>query len=109
MSSYREVDAKGNVFWYKLKTREKHKENGPAVIQANGNKYYYQNDLLHREDGPAIELNNGDKKYYQHGKLHRLDGPAIELTDGNVEYWIYGKRLTYRAFVKIVSCMKVTT
>ena len=37
---------------------------------------------LHREDGPAIEYANGNKHWYLNGKLHREDGPAIENANG---------------------------
>ena len=43
-----------------------HREDGPAVEYANGNKYWYQNGKLHREDGPAIERANGDKRWFNH-------------------------------------------
>ena len=36
------------------------------------------NGKLHREDGPAIEDSDGDKYWYLNDKLHREDGPAIE-------------------------------
>jgi len=43
-----------------------------------GTSYYYLNGKFHREDGPAIEWADGDKSWYRHGELHREDGPAIE-------------------------------
>jgi hypothetical protein len=33
-------------------------------------KYYYSHGLLHREDGPAIENANGDKWWYLQGKQY---------------------------------------
>ncbi len=33
----------------------------------DGNKYWYLNDKLHREDGPAIEYANGNKSWYING------------------------------------------
>ena len=48
-----------------------HRENGPAIIWANGDKEWYINGKLHRKDGPAIESVNGDKKWYMNDKLHR--------------------------------------
>ena len=32
--------------------------------QDNGTKEWYLNGLCHREDGPAIEYANGDKAWY---------------------------------------------
>jgi hypothetical protein len=31
-------------------------------------KFYFLNDELHREDGPAIEFANGDKYWYLNGQ-----------------------------------------
>lgn len=50
--------------------------------------YYNDKDELHREDGPAIEEADGDKFWYQNRLLHRLDGPAIEYVDGS-KMWYY--------------------
>ena len=49
--------------------------------------YYNENDEYHREDGPAIEYACGDKSWYKNDKLHREDGPAIEFADDRKEYW----------------------
>jgi hypothetical protein len=43
---------------------ECHREDGPAIIFHNGNKYWCINANLHREDGSAVEWNNGDKSWY---------------------------------------------
>ena len=58
-----------------LKNGKRHREDGPAIEYANGNKVWYINDKLHREDGPAVEYANGDKEWYINGKRHREDGP----------------------------------
>ena len=56
-------------------------------------KYWYINNELHREDGPAIEYAYGDKIWYLHDKVHREDGPAVERADG-VKYWYFrGKKI----------------
>ena len=39
-------------------------------IYADGEKYWYLNDLLHREDGPAVECANGDKYWYLNGERY---------------------------------------
>jgi len=69
-----------------------HKEDGPAIEYADGDKEYWINGERHREDGPAVECTNGHKEYWINGKRHREDGPAIEYADGDKEYWINGKR-----------------
>ena len=49
---------------------KRHREDGPALIDAGGNKYWYRNDRRHREDGPAIEFANGNKLWYLNGRPH---------------------------------------
>ena len=47
------------------------------------------NSILHRVGGPAIIRANGDRFWYQMGKLHRPEneGPAVELlSEGVVKY-----------------------
>jgi len=42
-----------------------------------GNKFWKNKEGgLHREDGPAIEWASGNKEWYLNGKCHREDGPA---------------------------------
>lgn len=50
--------------------------------------------LYHREDGPAIIENDGSKFYYIHGLLHRDNGPAIVFANGKKEFWLNGIKLT---------------
>ena len=33
-------------------------------IYADGTKHWYKNGKYHREDGPALEYANGDKEYW---------------------------------------------
>ena len=69
-----------------------HREDGSAIEQYNGDKYWFINDKLHREDGPAIEHIDGTNEWYINGKLHREDGPAIEQYNGDKWWYINGKR-----------------
>lgn len=55
-----------------------HREDGPAVEDANGDKHWYLQGLLHREDGPASIYSDGTKKWYLNGFLSREGGPAVE-------------------------------
>ena len=75
-----------------------HREDGPAVESANGDKKWYLNGKLHREDGPAVEDTDGYKEWYLNGKLHREDGPAIEYTNGYKAWYINNKSLTEEEF-----------
>jgi hypothetical protein len=61
-------------------------------------EWYNLNGELHREDGPAIEFADGDKYWYINGERHREDGPAIEFADGDKSWYINGQRLTETEF-----------
>ena len=50
----------GNKIWRNEKGQI-HRKNGPAIVRANVDKEWWQNDKLHRIDGPAVEFNNGTK------------------------------------------------
>ena len=70
-------------------------------IDEYGDKSYYSDKAMtiyHREDGPAIEWADGDKHWYLNGKCHREDGPAYEGADGTKHWWINGKKLTKAEF-----------
>jgi hypothetical protein len=54
------------------------------------------NGHLHREDGPALEDANGSKEWFLNGYLHRTDGPAVEWADGSVEWWLNGNQVSWR-------------
>ena len=98
-----EVDEHGDMFYYKVGTRIKHRIGGPAIEFNNGTNVWYQNGKLHRLDGPAIEYSDGSKKYFQNGKCHRLDGPAIEWDDGQKWWFINDEEYTEEEFNKITN------
>ena len=88
--------ANGDKSWYingKL-----HREDGPAIEYTTGYKTWYINGELHREDGPAVVYADGSKAWFINGKLHREDGPAVECADGSKAWYINGKRLTKEEF-----------
>ena len=85
--------------WYN-KERKFHREDGPAIEWADGQKAWYINGNLHREDGPAVEWTNGHKEWYINGNRHREDGPAIEWASGSKKWWINGKELSEQEFLK---------
>jgi hypothetical protein len=61
---------------------------------SDGNKSWYNDQCqFHREDGPAIEYASGEKCWYIDDKLHREDGPAVELANGRKCWYINGKRI----------------
>ncbi len=77
---------------------ELHRENGPAVIMANGTRVWCRNGERHREDGPAIVRADGTQIWYRDGQLHREDGPAIVWADGSEEYWERGVKTIKRDY-----------
>ena len=61
MKTYKvKVNDLGTICWYNEKGKL-HREDGPAIEWADGDKIWYLNDKRHREDGPAIEWANGYK------------------------------------------------
>jgi hypothetical protein len=84
------VKTSQGIEWYK--DGKLHREDGPAVEWADGDKVWYKNGQLHREDGPAVEDPNGVKEWWLNGRRHRRGGPAVEWEDGSKEWWINGER-----------------
>ena len=71
------------------------------VRVSKGSTKWFLNDQFHREDGPAVEWANGDKCWYINGERHRLDGSAVEGLNGYKEWWIEGKEYTEKEFNKV--------
>lgn len=69
-----------------------HREDGPALIWADGDKIWYFNNRIHRDNGPAVERVNGEKKWVRHGKLHNKSGPAIIKPNGD-QIWYFNDRI----------------
>ena len=82
------IHADGSERWYfkgKL-----HRVGGPACIRADGTRSWYFNDNLHRTDGPAMIIADGSKHWYENGERHRSDGPAIIKAGGWVAWYKNG-------------------
>lgn len=47
---------------------KRHREDGPAIIEASGLKHWYLNGECHREDGPAVEWPDGPKTWFLNGE-----------------------------------------
>jgi len=89
----------GDRFW--VLNGELHREDGPAMENADGDRYWFLNGELHREDGPACEYANGNKYWFLNGKYHREDGPACEFSDGYKYWYLNGERLTEEEFLQM--------
>ena len=68
----------------------------------DGTFYFSDKEMtkLHREDGPAIEYANGDKFWYVNGLCHRKDGPAFEYANGGKFWYLNGLSLTEQEHAK---------
>lgn len=64
------------------------------VAEDGAKRYKNQFNQYHNDDGPAIIWADGTKFWYQNGRTHREDGPAILWADGRVEYRLNGRRVT---------------
>jgi len=69
------------------------KEQPQCEVDEYGNIEWFLNGKHHREDGPALEWADGDKEWWLHGKPHREDGPAVEWPDGTKEWWLHNKEV----------------
>ena len=77
-----------------------------VVVDDFGNSRWYKDakcKILHRENGPAVEYADGDKFWLQNGLLHRTDGPAVEWANGTKEWYINGVRLTEAEFNRAIN------
>jgi hypothetical protein len=106
-NQFRMVATSGEMRYFNGKG-ELHREDGPAVKDKYGNRYWYFNGLLHREGGPAVmeivheprlsnfgpKMPSGDKilKWYRHGLLHREDGPAVIYPDQRSIWFPNGRK-----------------
>jgi hypothetical protein len=107
MKTYKvEVDDDGSKYWHLNDVL--HREDGPAVENANGSKYWYLNGKLHRTDGPSVEYADGSKEWYLNGKLHRTDGPAVEWSDGSKYWYLNGVELSETDWRKRVQDVKAS-
>jgi len=98
---YIEINQFGSKFYYKDKAMTiLHREDGPAIEWADGNKFWYLNGKLRREDGPACEWSNGTKIWLLDGDYHREDGPACEYADGSKSWYLNGVKYTEEEFKK---------
>jgi hypothetical protein len=97
-------DADGSKEWWL--NNQRHRVDGPAIEYAIGTKQWWLNGKRHREDGPAIEWANGSKHWYLNGEPHRVDGPAFERADGLKSWWLNGKSYSETEWNGIVNPVK---
>ena len=69
-----------------------HREDGPAIVRADGSQVWMRENRRHRVGGPAVLGADGSQWWYLAGRLHREDGPAVTMADGTQEWWVKGLR-----------------
>ena len=107
------VKDKYNTVAYYL-NGNRHREGGPAITFADGEKHWWLNGKRHRTDGPATENANGDKCWYLNDKCHREDGPACEMANGRKYFYLndvyYGtnENFTNESWIRFVTLRILT-
>jgi len=61
--------SKRGTITYRNADGDRHNPHGPAVVWANGHKFYYINGERHNANGPAAVYADGHKAYYINDKL----------------------------------------
>ena len=82
------IGADGAQSWYQY--GEQHRDDGPALTRPDGTQGWYQYDKKHRDDGPAWIWPDGRQEWWQHDEHHRGDGPAVVWPDGRQEWYQHG-------------------
>ena len=67
-----------STFYYK--NGQRHREDGPAIININGGSYWYLNGLFHRESGPAVTYNNGSKGWWYKNRYFGINNKFTNTT-----------------------------
>ena len=76
MQKYRvEIDSEGTIRWYKFGTNKYHRENGPAIEWADGDKYWFLNGKRLTEQ----EFNRRMNSY--NNKIIEIDGKKYQLLE----------------------------
>jgi hypothetical protein len=65
----------------------------PIISKTGTKSWFNAKGELHRDDGPAVEWADGDKEWYQNGLWHREDGPAVEWHNGSKWWILKGNRI----------------
>jgi hypothetical protein len=82
-----------------------HREDGPAIEHASGDKSYYINGELHREDGPARDWSKV-KEWWKNNQLHKEDGPAVIFLNGDKFYYLNDQEYSEEKYWKEIKKRK---
>lgn len=97
------INSNGTISYWQNKywqNKNRHREDGPAIIYSSGAEEYYLNGILHREDGPAITLLNKSFWYY-HGTFINVSSQKefvkylvnYTLTDSQLKWFFYYNKI----------------
>lgn len=92
------ITASGEREWFI--DGQRHRTDGPAWIHVDGGMSWWHRGEVHRDGGPALisgSLDDGPgvrEAWYRHGALHRTDGPAVTLHTGARQWWLDGHRVS---------------
>jgi hypothetical protein len=75
-----------DYIWYRLQ--------GYTIAADKYRVVWLLDSKLHREDGPAVITANGGQAWWLNDKLHRTDGPAVIWANGGQARWLNGKEYT---------------
>jgi len=107
---YVNVNNEGTISWYSDANRSIiHREDGPAIEYASGDKVWCGDGQYHRVDGPAVIESDGTKFWYFKGKLHRTDGPAVERANGTKYWYLNNEKLTEEEHRNVTQPVKELT
>ena len=73
------------------------------VVKKNGRKFWYINGIKHRDDGPAVIDACGTEEWCRNGKYHREDGPAVIYPDGRKGWYLNGKKYSLNDWIKLLN------
>lgn len=101
--SQRFTDGEGNEEWRNSKN-QLHREDGPAMVWADGTRKWYYNGVLHREDGPAIEW--GSTRSGREDAWY-IDGEPQDTAE--MEQKMRDRQAAAEAFAKAVAIAEANT
>lgn len=87
--------------WYYL--GRIHRTDGPALLNADGDKIWYKWGGIHRVGGPAVTRVTGKKVWWENDKVYRRHGPNIIEADGTMR-WMNDKSQPHREGGPAVIC-----
>jgi len=102
------ITAAGERQWFAHGQR--HREDGPAWIHVDGGLSWWQQGRVHRDGAPALidaAVDDGARvreAWYRHGELHRVDGPAVILGDGTRQWWLEGAQVSHLDLPQLARC-----